>query len=69
MNSHHLDKENGFTLHPDVEDGLADPLCCSRWLTPFINKRRGKWDTFIADDKIVEDECGTWTKTIDHEDH
>lgn len=65
-----MDKENGFVVPPNVEDELyTPPLRCGRWLTPFINARRGKRDTFIADDKIVGDECGTGAQAIDHGDH
>lgn len=39
----------------------------SRCLTLLINNFEGNWNTFIADDKIVEDELGNWKKTIDHE--
>lgn len=39
----------------------------SRCLTLLINNFEGNWNTFIADDKIVEDELGNWMKTIDHE--
>ena len=39
----------------------------SRCLTLLINNFKGNWNTFIADDKTVEDELGKWMKTIDHE--
>lgn len=64
-----MEKGNEFIVHPNIKEGLANPLHCSRCLTLLINNCKGKWDAFIADDKIVEDEFGTWMKAIDYEDH
>ena len=66
-NRHHLDKGNEFIVHPNAKEQLTEMAYFSRCLTLLINNFKGNWNTFIADDKIVEDELGNWMKTIDHE--